>query len=61
MDSKYLDVVTVATLLVLVAAIGGSAYALYQGTIQFADYREVWAEPMALLLGFWLRGVRQPE
>lgn len=57
MDRRLLDTVTVITALVLLPMVGASLWALYTGTLTFEQYAAMWREPLALLLGFWLRDV----
>lgn len=57
MDRRLLDTVTVITALVLIPMVAASQWALYTGTLTFAEYAAMWREPLALLLGFWLRDV----
>lgn len=57
METRLLDTITVITAIVLLPMVGASAYAYLTGGLQFADYAAMWREPVALLLGFWLRGV----
>lgn len=59
MDKRILDAVTVITAIVLLPMVSASAWAFYTGTLTFTDYAAMWREPLALLLGFWLRGVNQ--
>jgi hypothetical protein len=58
MDARLLDTVSIITALVLLPMVGVSAYAYISGALTFAEYAAMWREPLALLLGFWLRGVR---
>lgn len=57
MNSRLLDTVTIITAIILIPAVGASVYALYTGQLTYSAYTEAWREPLALLLGFWLRGV----
>lgn len=57
MDKRLLDTVTVITAIVLLPMVGASCWALYTGTLTFTEYAAMWREPLALLLGFWLRDV----
>lgn len=57
MDKRIYDAVAILTALILLPMVAVSAYALYSGTITYADYAAAWREPIALLLGFWLRGI----
>lgn len=57
MDSRLLDTVSIITALILLPMVCASAYALWRGWISYPEYAEAWREPLALLLGFWLRGV----
>lgn len=56
MDKRLFDAVSIITAAVLLPAVAVSVWAVVTGQIEFADYRALWAEPIALLLGFWLRG-----
>jgi hypothetical protein len=56
MDTKAIDAISVITVLVLLPMVGVSGHAYWAGHIQFAEYLEMWRDPFALLLGFWLRG-----
>lgn len=57
MDKRLLDTVTVITVLVLLPMVGASLWAFYTGALSFPEYSAMWREPLALLLGFWLRDV----
>lgn len=57
MDRKTFDAVSIITAAVLLPAVAVSVWAVITGKISFADYRALWAEPLALLLGFWFRGL----
>jgi hypothetical protein len=56
MDARLLDTVSIITALVLLPMVGVSAYAYIAGQLTFAEYASMWREPLALLVGFWLRG-----
>lgn len=56
MDRRLYDAVSVITVIVLLPAVGVSLWAVLSGEIGFDEYRTMWAESLALLLGFWLRG-----
>jgi hypothetical protein len=56
MDNKLLDTVSIITALVLLPMVGVSAWAYVKGDLVFSAYTDMWREPLALLLGFWLRG-----
>lgn len=57
MSSRLIDTVTVITALVLLPMVAVSAHAYLSGALTFPEYSALWAEPLALLLGFWLRGM----
>lgn len=59
MDSKTIDTVSVITAIVLLPMVGVSAFAYLAGELKFGEYAAMWSEPLALLLGFWLRGVQK--
>ena len=59
MESRIYDTVSIITTLVLLPMVGVSAYAYIKGEVTYAAYVEGWREPLALLLGFWLRGVNR--
>lgn len=59
MDAKTFDAISIITALVLLPLVGASAYAYLAGQLSFADYAALWREPLALLIGFWLRGVNR--
>ncbi len=56
MDRRLFDAVSIITAAVLLPAVAVSVWAVITHQIDFAEYRALWAEPLALLLGFWLRG-----
>ncbi len=55
-SSKIFDAVSIITLLVLIPMVAVSGFAYWSGRIDFADYVDMWREPVTLLFGFWLRG-----
>ena len=57
MDKRIYDAVSIITALILLPMVCASVYALYRGEITYIAYAEAWREPLALLLGFWLRGI----
>lgn len=57
MDKKLYDAVSVITAVVLLPMVVASAMSFFNGTLTFSEYSAMWREPLALLLGFWLRGV----
>ena len=59
MDKRLLDTVTLITAIVLMPMVGVSVWAFVKGSLTFHEYAAMWAEPLALLLGFWLRGVNR--
>lgn len=56
MDKRLFDAVTLLTAVILLPLVGVSAVAYFRGQVSFDAYTGMWAEPVALLLGFWLRG-----
>lgn len=61
MDSKTFDAISIITVLVLLPMVAVSGHAYWAGRIMFAEYVAMWREPLALLLGFWLRGAAAKE
>ena len=59
MDSRLLDTVTIITAIVLLPMVGISGWAYVSGDLTFHEYAAMWSEPLALLLGFWLRGINR--
>lgn len=59
MDSKLFDTVTIILAIVLLPMVAASAWAFYQGNLSIAEYADLWGEPIALLLGFFLKDRRQ--
>lgn len=52
------DAVSIITVIILIPLVGVSVWAYVSGALSFQDYVAFWREPVALLLGFWLRGVK---
>ena len=61
MDSRTFDAISIITAIVLLPMVGVSAYAYLTGDLAFTEYSDMWSEPIALLLGFWFRGVGSPK
>lgn len=61
MDRKLFDAISIITLLVLIPMVGVSVWAYASGQLRFEEYAAMWREPLALLLGFWLRGFSKEE
>ena len=59
MSSRLLDTVSILTAIILLPMVGVSVWAFVKGTLGFHEYAAMWSEPLALLLGFWLRGVNR--
>lgn len=57
MDRKTFDAVSIITAIVLLPLVVVSVVAYFRGELTFADYAAAWREPLALLLGFWFRGL----
>lgn len=57
MDRKTLNTVTIITAIVLLPLVVVSVVAYLRGELTFVDYSAAWREPLALLMGFWFRGV----
>lgn len=57
MDRKTFDAVTIITAIVLLPMVGVSVAAFVTEKLTFTEYAAMWREPLALLLGFWLRGI----
>lgn len=56
MDKRLFDTVSIITAAVLLPAVAVSVWAVVTGRITFTEYRGLWSEPLALLIGFWFRG-----
>lgn len=61
MDRKTFDVVAVITALLLIPLVAASTWAYVSGELPFTEFAGMWKEPVALLLGFWLRGLSAPK
>lgn len=61
MSNKIFNAVAVITLLILAANLGVSAYAFAVGKATYAEFLNTWREPLAVCLGYWLRGTAAPE
>lgn len=59
MDKRIVDAVFIVTAIVLLPMVGGSLYAYLAGQIPFSEYAAMWREPLALLLGYLLRGMNK--
>lgn len=57
MDRKTFDTVTTITALILLPLVAVAVHAYLTGSIAFREYVDMWREPLALLLGFWFRGM----
>lgn len=53
---KYLNAVSVITVLILLPLIVGSSVAFGMGLLTFSEFMREWKEPLMLLIGFWIRG-----
>jgi len=56
-NDRTFDAVSIITGIVLIPLVALTGWAYLQGSITFADYVGMWNEPVALMLGFWFRGV----
>ena len=55
---KQFDITAGVTLFVIACVQSASVVGLYIGQITFADYLSLWSPIMALVIGYWFRGVQ---
>ena len=53
MNNRTITAITAAVLLPVIAL---TAWAYIRGHITYAEYLDMWREPVAIMLGFWVRG-----
>lgn len=59
MNTKLFDTLAVVLAIMLIPLVGASLWAFLNGQVTFKEYADLWATPIALVLGFYLKGRQQ--
>lgn len=56
LSNKFINAVSVITLVILIPQVVASAIAFGFGELTFKEYAGEWRDVLLLLIGFWIRG-----